>query len=389
MSGLDACRRPSSHRLAVVTLLFAGAHFMFSAACGREPAREEPEAGVPLLRPAARVATDPVEQDGDAADDPAIWVHPTDRARSLVFGTNKLDGLEVYELSGKRVDVLACGTEPDNIDIAYSVDVGGRTLDVVLVAARGSEVGLLVWSIDPETRAIELLTPHAISVLDGGFPYGSTLYRRARDGALFAFVDDKRGVVEQYALSFLRDGPLSVTLVRAFDVGGRVEGCVADDELGLFYVAEEERAIWRYGAEPEDPCGAADRIAVAEVGRDGVVADIEGLTIYYGENGGGYLIASIQGANRFDVHERGGANRRVAVIDPIAGTPFGDVEETDGIAVESFGLAAPFERGLLVVHDGENGEARQNFKLFAWEDVAGGVLAVEPARDPRRPVWRR
>ena len=31
-----------------------------------------------------------------------------------------------------------------------------------------------------------------------------------------------------------------------------VEGCVADDELGHLYIGEELKAIWKYGAEPDD-----------------------------------------------------------------------------------------------------------------------------------------
>src|SRR4051812_47856200 len=38
-------------------------------------------------------STDPVPHDGDAADDPAIWVDPSDPARSRVLGTDKEGGL--------------------------------------------------------------------------------------------------------------------------------------------------------------------------------------------------------------------------------------------------------------------------------------------------------
>jgi 3-phytase len=40
---------------------------------------------------------------GDAADDPAIWVHPVDPALSLVLGTDKKGGLNVFDLEGKRL----------------------------------------------------------------------------------------------------------------------------------------------------------------------------------------------------------------------------------------------------------------------------------------------
>jgi myo-inositol-hexaphosphate 3-phosphohydrolase len=41
-----------------------------------------------------------------------------------------------------------------------------------------------------------------------------------------------------------------------------------------------------------------------------------------------------------------------------------------------------FPRGLLVLQDGKN-DGHQNFKFFAWDEVAGGRLVVDtttPAR---------
>ncbi|MBP6765575.1 MAG: phytase, partial [Rubrivivax sp.] len=54
-----------------------------------------PPAPLPYVMP--RVQTEPMGRYGDAADDPAIWVHPGDPALSLVLGTNKRQGLLVYD----------------------------------------------------------------------------------------------------------------------------------------------------------------------------------------------------------------------------------------------------------------------------------------------------
>jgi 3-phytase len=93
--------------------------------------------------------------------------------------------------------------------------------------------------------------------------------------------------------------------VRSFDVGSQSEGCVADDELGHLYIGEEDRGIWKYGAEPTAGRG---RTAVGTVGDGHLVADVEGLSIAYGAAGSGYLIASSQGDSTFAVYERGGSN---------------------------------------------------------------------------------
>src|SRR5919197_1652312 len=50
----------------------------------------------------ATAETAPVPHAGDAADDPAIWVHPTDPALSTIVGTDKIGGVAVYDLLGKQ-----------------------------------------------------------------------------------------------------------------------------------------------------------------------------------------------------------------------------------------------------------------------------------------------
>src|SRR4051812_48802963 len=83
-------------RLAVVT------YFLLVVACrwtavGAPPSGEEPK-----VAPVAAVQTEPVPSKGDAADDPAIWIHPTDPTVSMVMGTDKKGGLNGFDLDGKR-----------------------------------------------------------------------------------------------------------------------------------------------------------------------------------------------------------------------------------------------------------------------------------------------
>src|SRR3970040_397431 len=53
----------------------------------------------------ATVETTPVPDATDAADDVAIWIHPTDPSLSTVIGTDKLasGGLGVYDLAGNQL----------------------------------------------------------------------------------------------------------------------------------------------------------------------------------------------------------------------------------------------------------------------------------------------
>ncbi|MGH8650693.1 MAG: phytase [Gammaproteobacteria bacterium] len=64
---------------------------------------------VPVI--AAVTATDPLHAYDDApvtpdADDPAIWVHPTDRSKSLIIAAIKDAGLIVYNLDGDVVQAI-------------------------------------------------------------------------------------------------------------------------------------------------------------------------------------------------------------------------------------------------------------------------------------------
>ena len=53
---------------------------------------------------------------GDAADDPAIWVNPNDAAASRVLGTNKKQGLLVTGLDGQLLQELPVG-RLNNVDV--------------------------------------------------------------------------------------------------------------------------------------------------------------------------------------------------------------------------------------------------------------------------------
>ena len=333
------------------------------------------------ITPKAAIETEAVPSEGDAADDPAIWVHPVDAARSLVLGTDKKGGLNVFDLDGRRLQVVSDGSRPNNVDVLYGFPLGGAPVDLAVAGTRiKGKQGMAFWRIDPETRRLsEVGAVPAFPAFEGGEPYGSCVYRSPRDRASYVFVSNKEGGVEQYRVEGEGDR-IRASRVRVIEVGSQVEGCVADFDLGQLYLGEEDVGIWRYGAEPDS--GPA-RTLVARVGENGLVADVEGLTIYYASGSKGYLIASSQGNDTFKVFERDGSNAFVATIDPRADA-IADVGETDGIDVTNVATSARFPRGLFVVQDGKPVDGKQNFKFFAWDEVAGERLRVDASR-PVRP----
>lgn len=346
-----------------------------------------PAGDLPTSRPAPRAETEPIPSEGDAADDPAIWVHPTDPAKSRVLATDKKGGLLAYDLDGRVVQQISPGTRPNNVDLVHGVAIPGRPgpvdLAVASVRQKGA-TGVKVWTIDRKTGDLaEVETGPTFASFGGRDAYGLCTYRSPRDGRVYAFVSDHDGRVEQYRLDFAAGPrPVAATLVRAFAVGSQVEGLVADRETGRLFVGEEDVAIWEYDAEPDR---GTDRTAVARVGEHGLAADIEGLALYYAPDGGGYLLASSQGNSTVAVFERAGRHAPVLTVDPAANRSGDDVSETDGLDVANEAIPPRFPRGVLVVQDGQNA-GRQNFKLFGWDDVAGPWLRVDTTRSARQPV---
>jgi myo-inositol-hexaphosphate 3-phosphohydrolase len=92
----------------------------------------------------------------------------------------------------------------------------------------------------------------------------------------------------------------------------------------------------------------------------------------------------VQGNSTIAVFERDGENAFAATIDPKVGA-LPDIGDSDGLDVTSAPTSEKFRHGLLVVQDGISRNGRQNFKYYAWSDVAGDRLRVDttvPARAP-------
>ncbi len=328
-----------------------------------------------------------VPNKGDAADDPAIWIHPTEPGQSIVLGTDKQGALFAYNMDGSIQQVIADGSKPNNVDVLYGFQLGTNTLDLALAAVRKEGArGFKIWAIDAAKRQLTDVTAGGvIPVFGGKEPYGSCVYRSAKTGHCYFFVNNQRGEVEQYQLADSGDGKVAARKVREFKVKSIVEGCVADDELGIFYLAEENAGIWKFSAEPNEP---AKGTLITRVGEHGLKADVEGLTIYCATGGRGYLIASSQGNHTFKVYDRQEGNRFLMTINPKSGRIDG-VSDTDGICVANSPTGELFPKGIFIVQDGSNSGGTQNFKFYGWEDIAGTNLIIDPEWSPRTVMGSR
>lgn len=310
----------------------------------------------------ATVETDPVPSGGDAADDPAIWIHPTDPAQSTIIGTDKQGGLAVYDLNGKQIQFLADG-EMDNVDLRDGFTLGGQKVSLVTASNRKTNT-IAIYKVNPQTRQLENVA--ARSVAHGMKVYGMCMYRSEKSGKIYYFGTSKTGDVEQYELADNGSGKVDAKKVRNFKLGSTVEGCVADDKLGHFYVAEEAVGIWKYGAEPD---AGTQGTTIAKVGDGHLYADVEGLAIAYGKDNTGYLIVSSQGNHSFVVYRREGNNEFVKKFRVGNGDKVDGAEETDGLDVTTANLGPAFPNGVFVVQDGFNDKGNQNFKLVPLQMI--------------------
>jgi 3-phytase len=324
-----------------------------------------------------RAETAPVPTSGDAADDPAIWVHPTDPSKSLVIATDKNEGLAVYDLAGQQLQFLS-DDEPDNVDLRNDFLLGGQRVTLLAASDRAdNEIALYV--LDPNTRTVRNVSARSIGT--NVEIYGICMYRSST-GNYYAFVTSKSGGLEQWRLFDNGSGKVDGQMVRSFDVGSDCEACVADDETGFLYVAEETEGIWRYGAEP----GAGTSRVQVDSTNGHLTADVEGLAIYYAAGGKGYLIASSQGDNTFQVYDRQAPHAHRFNFEVVANGSVDGVTDCDGLEVMNRGMGSAFPQGMLVVQDGSNSGGNQNFKFVAWQDISiasSPDLLIDPTYDPQ------
>ena len=95
---------------------------------------------------------------GDAADDPAIWADPANPANSLIIGTDKKAGLNLYDMQGRVIQHLPDG-KMNNVDLREGFMLGGQPIVLVTASDRTSKA-VAIYRLDPEVRRL-------INIADG------------------------------------------------------------------------------------------------------------------------------------------------------------------------------------------------------------------------------
>ncbi|MEU4512492.1 phytase [Nonomuraea wenchangensis] len=403
-------------RLSLAALMFTLAAGLAVPASGSTVPTVHPDVETPALY-------DDEAGGNSNGDDPAIWVHPSDSGRSVVVTTAKEGGLNVYDLDGRQLQHFAAPAAPgpddepgrfNNVDVTYGF--GGR--DLAIVSDRGRDT-LRVYSIS-NGRLTDVTDPAAPFVFNtsqeqvnnGETAYGlgawkdstgtyALVSRRHKTSVGLVKLLAKPGGKVGYQLVRTLDLPASFTLPNGQswapclepDELAQVEGMVVDQNRDVLYAAQEDVGIWRMRADLTGTPVLVDKVKEygvpgtydpeteectpgADPGFGGhhLTADAEGLTIYYREDGKGYLLASSQGDDTFAVYRREGANSYLGQFRVGAGDGIDGVEVSDGSAVLNVPLG-DFDEGVFIAHDGVDTPAEgdreiTNFKFTHWDDIA-------------------
>lgn len=329
----------------------------------------------PIKAPLRAVrATEAVPND---ADDPSIWVHPTDPAKSLIIGTDKHEetgGLYVFDLSGKTVQKITPLDRPNNVDVIQGVEIGGKKLDLAATTERKKEQ-VRIYTISSEGKLEEVTGNTKFLPSSTGeekAPMGITLWQNPKDSSVHAFVSPKTGpktgYVAQYQLAAGKEGKIDLKFVRRLgsfsgmdkEGNGEIEALEIDPKKGDLYFADELQAIKRM---PADPASKAGEFSF---GRGDYKGDREGLAVAEWE-GVNYLFSTdqIENASRIFVYDiTGRLPKRVGILDTPSDT-------TDGIEVKAVPLGPEFPEGILVMMNSKD----KNFLLFDLREVKRSLQA--------------
>lgn len=233
---------------------------------------------------------------GFDADDPAIWVNPNNVDESLVVGTLKRGGLDVYNLKGELVQHIppvaspACvdkkncnnkGGRWNNADVIYDFPLNSGTVDLILASDRGTDkVDIFRVEFDSlsdkqEGRLVNITSPTAPRIFSetqdevnqGNTAYGlAAVHLKDELGSKVFVTQNATTSVAVLTLTATGNDQISYTIDHVLDFPREFktsnnepwkpcsdsndelphfEGIVVDEFYGWVYLAQEDVGIWR------------------------------------------------------------------------------------------------------------------------------------------------
>lgn len=417
-----------------------------AAACGNDSDVVKPVGLDKIRNVASALETSNLPDTDDSADmdDPAFWIHASVPEKSLIITAVKDGGLRVYNIRGETLQIIQTDLQDEGksryngVDVAYGFDIDGTKTDIAVATDRGQDL-IKVWRIDGDS--FHPLTDISSEKTPRCFPtnpdrtyytdpskdtendwkeqhtcYGMSVYKK--DGKHYAIVTQRNeSRIAEFLLKTESDGKVTALMSHDWrfpyswngqdltsesdenpdlDWSPQFEGLTVDKQQNVLYAGQEDTGIWRINLNT----GKADDAPFYETrgsvispfnNRDSFAArDIEGLCIYYGKNGNGYILASSQGSahgddaspdtgydDTFLIFNRKYPNELLGRFQIPESGAVDAVQECDGMEIT--GINVPdFPKGIIAVQDGYDNDLNNldgetdssNLKLVSTETLS-------------------
>jgi 3-phytase len=295
----------------------------------------------------------------------------------------------------------------------YDFDLNGEKIDFALFTDRNNNKFAIYKIQETEPYIVDITDYSSEELFDAeelgeDTAYGEGVYKSPVSGKFYAFAT-QNGTwnVAQFELVAKGDNigwtKIRTITLEADDDDKHAEGIVVDQEYGKAYIAQEEVGIYTLDAEPGDaPADIAlgENDLIAEEGDDNLAADLEGMTIYYKDDGTGYVFISSQGNTVYGVYNRTDNDVKntyltsFIIADDMEGID--GTQHTDSIDVTNIPISEQFPYGVFIVQDGTDtaespDDVGTNFKWVRWEDIGKGLGDTDftSSYDPRNLSDRR
>ena len=303
------------------------------------------------------------------ADDPAIWVNEMELNLSIVFGTDKYNGIYSYNLKGEVIGFASAG-RINNLDIRtlndtnyfFGTNTGSNTIDLWIYKNS-------ILTDAAKAKKFALSDNARYSKKTNFLAYGICAGITAKN-EIIAFVTEAKDPRIQL-WKFDND---NLKLMSTFnnDNASESEGCVFDDENMTLFVSEENaRGIIR-SYKLTNEFELKDMFKIDDRQRN-IVGDPEGLALYKTSKNDGYLVASSQGNNTFNIYQRSYPYDFISSFVVGDSDLIDDVSDTDGIEIKNNYFNEDFPNGIIVVQDGKNTgnviKSKENFKYISLDQL--------------------
>lgn len=361
-------------------------------------------------------------------------------------------GIGLYDLRGNEITFyeslnnLELG-RLNNVDLRYNFQMGPRKIDLVAASNRTQRndqyVGVTLFELDGENKNLNLIHEFPIKNMNGEVlePYGLCMGQDRESGPTYIFSLLENGELYQHKISYLNQ-QFHIELVRIINVKNfitkeqdsltaglvvsdvltdykagefsmeelsieitdslvdrhQMEGCVGDDYHKELYFGVEKLGIFKIsydGPESEIPklvgqiVSSKNEFKGFSASQKRLTDDIEGMAIYHGPKGAGYLVVSVQGISEYAIFSRGKLNNYLGSF-KVGYDPMDPVTKTDGFDILSTPLGDDYPSGIMAIHDDENTDKNgnvlnANYKLLSFDKVLKslGLTNFSYKHDPR------